>query len=186
MPHKISLAYINITRYVFNGISDPFQPLPKSSLMELQVLYNILMLQSGFTSMTQRCKFLFKMAATHQHLILFATIIVVIWVTTRIVHAEFMYKSYQHSITCYSQHPPRSPRSLTEIQDILRYAIAYDMPIKVLGNRHSISDSICTSGIPINMTNIKHFAYDPTSTIAKVGAGMEVGDFLVSKIVSNY
>lgn len=90
---------------------------------------------------------------------------------------DYVYQSYQRSVTCISQFPPREPRSLSEIQDVVRYATARNLNLKVIGNRHSISDCICTDGIPVNLSHINHFSYNPETKIAIGGAGLEVGDF---------
>lgn len=90
---------------------------------------------------------------------------------------DYIYQSYQRSVTCVSQFPPREPRNLSEIQDIVRYASARNLNLKVIGNRHSISDCICTDGIPVNLSHITHFSYNPKTKTAIGGAGLEVGDF---------
>lgn len=94
------------------------------------------------------------------------------------IFAEYTYQSYQRGITCTTKYLPCYPTSIQEIQNIVRYAQTKNTNVKPLGSKHSVSDSICTSGIPIFMDNITHFYYNPATLTAKVGAGLQVGDLL--------
>lgn len=70
------------------------------------------------------------------------------------------------------------PKSIEEIQDIVRSALKNNTTVKAIGQLHSVTDCICTTGTLINMTHINHFSYNSETQLATVGAGSETVYFL--------
>lgn len=69
------------------------------------------------------------------------------------------------------------PTSVTEVQQIIRDAIKNGNTVKSVGSRHSITDVICTDGIPMSMENIKYTIANNDET-ATVGGGAEMKSVL--------
>lgn len=93
-----------------------------------------------------------------------------------------VYRSYQNAVYCNSSSPIQYPKNALELQNIIQQAIDSKTTVKVLGGSYSITDVICTEGIPINPENI-NYAYftDDTKEFAVVGTGAQahaVMDFL--------
>lgn len=90
--------------------------------------------------------------------------------------SNFSYQSYQGSVVCSTKHQPLYPLTLPDIQSIVRYANKNALPVKVLGNQHTVSDSICTTGLPVILHEIRHFSFTNDRYIAVVGAGMRIAE----------
>ena len=58
-------------------------------------------------------------------------------------------KSYNNLKACTDVDVVRTASSTSQVQQYVRDAIAAGQKVKVSGNRHSISDAICTSGVVI-------------------------------------
>ncbi|KAI9306146.1 hypothetical protein BJ944DRAFT_239008 [Cunninghamella echinulata] len=93
---------------------------------------------------------------------------------------DVTYKSYQNKIECRSKTPIQVPKSITEIQDIVKNATNTNTKVKVVGSRHSITDTICTTGIPIHLDNFKQVKINADKKTATIGAGIELIDALNS------
>src|SRR5688572_33045795 len=61
-------------------------------------------------------------------------------------------KSYNNLKACTDVDVVRTATSAAQVQQYVRDAIAAGQKVKVSGNRHSISDAICTSGVVIKPT----------------------------------
>lgn len=96
------------------------------------------------------------------------------------VHANslYTYQSYQQSVSCAARQAPAYPRSLSEIQNIIQYAVNHNVTVKAVGRQHSISDLICTTGIPLYLSHVRHFSYNYNTHTATVGAGMDLDELL--------
>ncbi|CAL8146499.1 unnamed protein product [Orchesella dallaii] len=86
----------------------------------------------------------------------------------------YEYASYQKSIICNSKFSPITPNSLLDLQLIVQQASRKNITLKPLGHLHSITDIICTSGLPINMEKINHFSYDTVTKLARIGGGAKM------------
>lgn len=91
---------------------------------------------------------------------------------------EHIYNSYQRSISCSTKYPAQYPVSILEIQNIVHDAKLFNVHVKAIGSKHSISDSICTSGIPVYTERITHFIFNHSTKSVTVGAGMELHEFM--------
>jgi FAD-dependent oxidoreductase len=92
--------------------------------------------------------------------------------------AGFTYKSYQTKIECNSKSAIVTPKSLEELQSIVNNAIRSNTKVKVIGSRHSITDVICTDGIPVHLKNFKKVTVDKVKMTATIGTGIELIDAL--------
>lgn len=98
----------------------------------------------------------------------------------------YTYHSYQKGVACQTRHgPPREPKTVEELQRIIAYAIKQDLKVRIIGNLHSISDSICTTGIPIKLSHFKWVIYNSTTDTVRVGTGIEGADFLEESFKQN-
>ncbi|KXN74259.1 FAD-binding domain-containing protein [Conidiobolus coronatus NRRL 28638] len=90
----------------------------------------------------------------------------------------FSYTSYQTKIECNSKSSIIIPKSLNELRSIVTNAIKSNTNIKVIGNRHSTTDVICTHGIPINLKNFNKVTVDKVKMTATIGTGLDLVDAL--------
>ncbi|CAL8121300.1 unnamed protein product [Orchesella dallaii] len=83
----------------------------------------------------------------------------------------YSYTSYQKGIVCNPTYNPIKPKTIHDLQQIVGHALLKNLTVKAIGNLNSITDIICTDGIPINMEKINHISYDREKGLATVGAG---------------
>lgn len=98
-----------------------------------------------------------------------------------LIISENDYSSFIRHPLCRASDPIRYPKNSEEIIDIINEAINRGVKVKAFGTRHSITDIICTDGIPIDMQTFKSFEMNDNDT-ATFGAGVtlqEAGDFLL-------
>lgn len=88
----------------------------------------------------------------------------------------YTYKSYQYKIECEASSPILYPKTLEELQNIINKAIQSGDKIKVVGSRHSITDAICTDGIPIHMKHFDKISVNKEEGTVTLGAGLELMD----------
>ncbi|KXN64798.1 FAD-binding domain-containing protein, partial [Conidiobolus coronatus NRRL 28638] len=88
----------------------------------------------------------------------------------------YTYTSYQYKIECESSSPILYPKTLEKLQDIIKNAIRSGDKIKVVGSRHSITDAICTDGIPIHMKHFDEVSVNKREGTVTLGAGLEIMD----------
>lgn len=91
------------------------------------------------------------------------------------------YTSYIRHSMCRASDPIRYPKTVEDVVGTVTEAIDRGVKVKAFGQRHSITDIICTDGIPIDMRSFKSLEVneDETSTF---GAGVtiqEAGEFLL-------
>jgi len=97
-----------------------------------------------------------------------------------------VYRSYQTTIYCNASAPIQEPRNVSSIVGILQSAHSAGQTVKAFGSRHSITDVICTEGIPIFMGHINHKQINADGS-ATFGAGIELQEamnFLESQNLS--
>ncbi|KAL1921709.1 uncharacterized protein VTP21DRAFT_10351 [Calcarisporiella thermophila] len=89
------------------------------------------------------------------------------------------YSTYKGTIRCRAAAIFR-PKSVREVQAIVKEAIAKNHTVKAIGSRHSSNDNICTDGIAIVMKNLRWVKIEDVdgNKIARVGAGIELMDLL--------
>jgi FAD/FMN-containing dehydrogenase len=87
-------------------------------------------------------------------------------------------KSYNNLKACTDVDAVRTAGSTALVQQYVRDAIAAGQKVKVSGNRHSISDAICTSGVVIksSQATIHGTASFEGEDTVLVDAGVELGD----------
>jgi FAD/FMN-containing dehydrogenase len=87
-------------------------------------------------------------------------------------------KSYNNLTACTDVDVVRTATSTAQAQQFVRDAIAAGQKVKVSGNRHSISDAICTSGVVIRPTaaTIHSTATFEGEDTVLVDAGVKLGD----------
>jgi FAD-dependent oxidoreductase len=90
----------------------------------------------------------------------------------------FTYNSYQTKIECNSKSSILIPKSLNELRSIVNNAVKSNTKVKVIGNRHSITDVICTDGIPINLKNFNKVTVNKETMTATIGTGLDLIDAL--------
>ncbi|KAL1925502.1 uncharacterized protein VTP21DRAFT_385 [Calcarisporiella thermophila] len=95
-----------------------------------------------------------------------------------VVVAGTTYKSYQGTMVCTTQHQIRRPTSTDEVQDIVREAIGKNLTVKAIANQHSITDVICTDGIPIDVKGLKGVTVSADKMTATIVAGEQLVDAL--------
>lgn len=91
------------------------------------------------------------------------------------------YSSYIRHSVCRATDPIRYPRTVDDIVGIVNEAIRRGVKVKAFGQRHSITDIICTDGIPVDMRSFKSLKMNADET-GTFGAGVtiqEAGDFLL-------
>lgn len=96
-------------------------------------------------------------------------------------HSPHDYSSFIRHSLCSASDPIRYPKNSEEVVDIINEAIDRDVAVKAFGTRHSITDIICTDGIPIDMRSFKSMEMNGDET-ATFGAGVtlqEAGDYLL-------
>lgn len=92
---------------------------------------------------------------------------------------KFVYKSYQNSVYCTASSPILYPTNSKELHQIIRTAIIANQTVKLIGSRHSITDVICTDGIPVSTKHINYTLFDSDcSDTVTVGSGAELKDVL--------
>jgi hypothetical protein len=97
------------------------------------------------------------------------------------------YRSYQKLIYCTPSFKIQYPKNLSELIDLVRQeGIVKGYKIKPIGQLHSITDIICTSGIPISLKNINHAKINDGGLTASFGAGIELEDALIYLENRNY
>jgi FAD/FMN-containing dehydrogenase len=87
-------------------------------------------------------------------------------------------KSYNNLKACTDVDVVRTATSAAQVQQYVRDAIAAGQKVKVSGNRHSISDAICTSGVVIKPTAATIHGtgtFEGEDTVL-VDAGVKTGD----------
>lgn len=100
------------------------------------------------------------------------------YVTNLSYSEKFTYKSYQNSVYCRASSPILYPSNWKELQNIIVEAIASNQTVKVIGSRHSITDVICTSGIPVSTKHINYMYFEDDNELVTVGSGAELKDVL--------
>ncbi len=88
---------------------------------------------------------------------------------------SYLYTSYQTTIHCSSSVPIQSPKTVQQLQQIVKWARANGKTVKPFGTRHSVTDIICTEGIPISMQYF-NCSHNHGDGIVTFGAGMEMED----------
>ena len=88
-----------------------------------------------------------------------------------------MYRSFQTAIYCNPSSPTEEPANISTLQKIVQRAISNGQKVKAIGARHSISDIICTVGIPISMAKFNQMALNEDRS-ATFGAGTQIYDAL--------
>ncbi|KAJ6637361.1 L-gulonolactone oxidase [Pseudolycoriella hygida] len=91
------------------------------------------------------------------------------------------YTSFIPSTLCRALEPIRHPTHVEDVVSIVKEAIERGVAVKAFGERHSITDIICTDGIPVDMRLFKSMRMNDDKT-ATFGAGItvqEAGDFLL-------
>ncbi|KAJ6646763.1 L-gulono-1,4-lactone dehydrogenase [Pseudolycoriella hygida] len=76
---------------------------------------------------------------------------VVLW---SVAKAWTEYSSYRRYPLCKAEEDIRYPKTIQDVQDIVKEAIYYGQTVKAFGVRHSQTDIICTEGIPVDMTGL--------------------------------
>lgn len=87
-------------------------------------------------------------------------------------------KSYNNLKACTDVDAVRTAGSTAQVQQYVRDAIAAGQKVKVSGNRHSISDAICTSGVVIKSSQATIHGtgtFEGEDTVL-VDAGVKLGD----------
>jgi FAD/FMN-containing dehydrogenase len=87
-------------------------------------------------------------------------------------------KSYNNLKACTDVDVVRTASSTAQVQQYVRDAIAAGQKVKVSGNRHSISDAICTSGVVIKSSQATIHGtgtFEGEDTVL-VDAGVKTGD----------
>jgi FAD/FMN-containing dehydrogenase len=87
-------------------------------------------------------------------------------------------KSYNNLKACTDVDAVRTASSTAQVQQYVRDAIAGGQKVKVSGNRHSISDAICTSGVVIKSSAATIHGtgtFEGEDTVL-VDAGVKLGD----------
>jgi len=95
------------------------------------------------------------------------------------MHFRYVYRSYQTSIYCSASSEILKPSSVQEVQNIVLSAIQNGKTVKAIGSRHSLTDVICTDGIPIDLHYINYTIVNKDDT-ATVGGGAELVNVLQS------
>ena len=87
-------------------------------------------------------------------------------------------KSYNNITACTDVDAVRTASSTAQVQSYVRDAVAAGQKIKVSGNRHSISDAICTSGVVIKSSQATIYGIETFegAEVVRVDAGVKLGD----------
>lgn len=96
----------------------------------------------------------------------------------RCVLGIYTYTSFQSEIACDATNPIEYPFTIEDIQRIVLNATALNSTVKAFGSRHSVLDTICTRGTPIDMMNINHVDIDTNANVVRVGAGTQLANFV--------
>jgi len=67
-----------------------------------------------------------------------------------------------------------------QVQQIVKEAIRLKIRVKAFGSLHSVLDSFCTDGVPIDMHKIAYTEVDVASDTVRVGSGTELADFVAA------
>ncbi|KAL1921710.1 uncharacterized protein VTP21DRAFT_10352 [Calcarisporiella thermophila] len=86
------------------------------------------------------------------------------------------YTTYKRTIKCNAA-AILYPKTVAEIQTIVREAARRNQTVKAVGSRHSGNDNFCTEGIAIFMENIRNVKYNNDMTVT-AGAGLEILDLM--------
>ncbi|CAL8073253.1 unnamed protein product [Orchesella dallaii] len=92
---------------------------------------------------------------------------------------NYFYKSYQNSVHCTASSPILYPENAEELQLIVQKAIEEKQTVKVLGSRHSITDVICTEGIPVSTKFLNKTEVSDDDTVT-VESGAQLMDVLTT------
>lgn len=82
------------------------------------------------------------------------------------------YTAYQKGPTCQPTTGIKYPTTTDELVAIVQSG----QKVKAFGHRHSVTDIICTNGIPVDMGAFKSFSYDPNTQRVTLGAGIQLYD----------
>jgi FAD/FMN-containing dehydrogenase len=87
-------------------------------------------------------------------------------------------KSYNGVKACTDVDVVRTASSTSQIQQFVRDAAAAGQTVKISGNRHSISDAICTSGVVIKSSQAQIYGTETFEgeEVVRVDAGVKTGD----------
>ncbi|KAL1914676.1 uncharacterized protein VTP21DRAFT_8087 [Calcarisporiella thermophila] len=86
------------------------------------------------------------------------------------------YTTYKRNIKCNAT-AIVYPKTVTEIQTIVREAARRNQTVRAVGSRHSANDNFCTEGIAIFMANIRSVKFNNDMTVT-AGAGIQVLDLM--------
>ncbi|KAI9306147.1 hypothetical protein BJ944DRAFT_248453 [Cunninghamella echinulata] len=86
------------------------------------------------------------------------------------------YKSYQNEIECRSKVPIQTPKTIEEIQTIVKDATKSNTHVRVVGSRHSVTDTICTDGIPLHLDHFQKVTVNSDQQTATIESGIELQD----------
>jgi FAD/FMN-containing dehydrogenase len=79
---------------------------------------------------------------------------------------------------CSPSTPIQTPTSVPQLQALVTSAISSGLKVKAIGSRHSLTDVICTPGMPISMLGINYTILGNGGTTVTFGAGIEMIDAL--------
>jgi FAD/FMN-containing dehydrogenase len=87
-------------------------------------------------------------------------------------------KSYNGVKACTDVDAVRTASSTAQVQQYVRDAIAAGQKVKVSGNRHTISDAICTSGVVIRSSQAQIYGTESFEgeEVVRVDAGVKTND----------
>jgi FAD/FMN-containing dehydrogenase len=87
-------------------------------------------------------------------------------------------KSYNNIKACTDVDAVRTASSVAQVQQFVRDAAAAGQKVKVSGNRHSISDAICSSGVVIKSSQATIYGTETFEgeEVVRVDAGVKTGD----------
>lgn len=74
--------------------------------------------------------------------------------------------------------PIQYPKNISQLVDQVNEWIVKGLTMKVIGSLHSITDIICTDGVPISLKHINHSVENGDGTWS-FGAGIELIDALL-------
>ncbi|CAO3628395.1 unnamed protein product [Cunninghamella blakesleeana] len=108
--------------------------------------------------------------------IIIPLLIFVIPVFPAILPISDSYTSYQNEIVCKSKKPIQKPETIEQIQSIVKDALATNTHVRVIGSGHSVTDTICTDGIPLKLENFKKVQVNADKKTATIETGIELQD----------
>jgi hypothetical protein len=87
-------------------------------------------------------------------------------------------ESYNNVTACTDVDAVRTASSTAQVQQYVRDAVAAGQKVKISGNRHSISDAICTSGVVVKSSQATIHGTETFEGegVVRVDAGAKLGD----------